>query len=237
MNNYEGTYQLYDKLREANLIPQFLLLQRIRYSNISSGKIKYDLNGGFIHKSSLQDLAKKLEIPYNTLRQRISEFKKLGWVIKNHTGWAIISWRKIASQYTEQLNKIKLFAKTKKELLNVISFQKIKKNLKQQFYAKYKFMSERWQKKHSKPILTEQEYSLSVRTVAKMMGYKSPVTGSRIEKRLVKAGKIKIEKHFRTICPANEYHLAIKAMPELAGRCFFYQDKVVERLCNNIILL
>jgi hypothetical protein len=80
-----------------------------------------------------------------------------------------------------------------------------------------------------------EEFSMSVRGVARMMGYSSATVGSRIEKRWEQMGLAVINRRNKFVCHASEYDHLKYGYEEATSRCFISGDCVYERLMNNII--
>ena len=101
MNNIDLTCKLYRQLNENRLLSRFVLFQNLKYIN-TGGERNTDLNGGFLHRKKLIETATKLNITTNTLRQRLSDFKKLGWLTKTFKGYRLTSWRSITEEFKQK---------------------------------------------------------------------------------------------------------------------------------------
>lgn len=239
-NNRALTLEFYRILNTKNLLSKFILFDRIKYLHIERqpGKTRpTDKRGGFLHNNQITATAKELNISTNTLRQRLSDFKKLGWVTRTNTGYMLIGWKKLVQQYLPQLTKITYKAINKKTLIKIIAYENIKQNLNKQIYRENPHLSHNERKKISPALLRETRFSLSVRKVAQLLGYKSASTGSRVEKNLKKEKLLKIVKRNRRLCKIIDLPFIAKAFPELSGKCFIANGYVFERLCNNLIPL
>ena len=234
-SNIPLTFQLYLGLNKAKLLSKFILFQRIKYINILKGKRDSDLNGGFLSRASFLLTAQKLGISVHTLRQRVADFSKLGWMRKTFSGHKLISWRKIADKYALGIKKIRYFAENKLDLINILAYHYIRRNIKQQIHRKNIQYRPGALKKISQALSVEPEYSLSVRTIASVFGYLSPSTGSRIEHKVRRLGLIRIQKRERELCPSEQFASFLKYHPEVDGRVFKRDGIMFERLCNNLI--
>lgn len=239
-NNYDLTIDFYADLNKAGLRSRYILFDQIKYINIAPLTINNkrkctDLNGGFLHKSKLIATAKELNISVNTLRQRLSDFNRIGWVNRTHTGWKLISWKKIVHNYQPNIKKIAFKEKTEQKLNEKLAYEIIERSIKKQVHAKYSYESKSTRKNLAHALLSSSEFSISCRTLAKKLGYSSPATGIRMEQILKKQNLIKIEKRQRKLCDVEFYEIELENNQGLINRCFILGGTVYERLCNNLI--
>jgi len=250
-NNHLLTLEFYKTLNQQRLLSRWHLFDKLKYRNIDCQKrikVKYgkeklrnfytDKTGGYIHKSQINKIAKQLEISSNTLRQRLSDFKTLGWATKTKQGFILNNWKIIARQFTPKINYIRLKAKTYDQLKKDFAYKYLNTNIRQQVFNKNSHWTKKTHKKLCNAAVKDSEYSVSVRTLARNLGFKSPATGTRYERLLEKDKRIKVIRRTVPLCHINLFNEYIEDNPSLNGKCFVaYDGTVYQRLCNNIIPL
>lgn len=210
------------------MLTKYILFDRIKYSTLT--------DGGFLHRSKLQLLAKTLDINYNTIRKGISDFKKLGWMERTFTGWNITSWKTIKGEIEPLLTKIKFKETTKEKLVNTLTHRFITQSLKRQVFNVYsKYHTNSWLKNKTRAIQRDESFSMSVRSVVQCIGYKSASTGSKIEHRLKKLDLLSVFHRNEKVCTVEDYGSYLKGNPEMTSYCFVKEGIIYRRLCNNLI--
>lgn len=149
----------------------------------SETNIFADLTGGFIKRSQLPMIARKIGYKENTIRIAIGKLTKLGLLKKTHTGWIIVSMSK-ASLIVANINlpKLKIKGNTKDELKSRHAYCVIKRVGVKQGKVMHK---------------TDDNVSatLSCRTLANKLGYKSAMTANYRERKLEVNNKIVVVRH------------------------------------------
>lgn len=239
------TIDFYANLRRNNLLSKYILFDKIKYRNIKlQNKIEgqkkrrcTDLTGGFIHKESIKETYQSLKIPKNTFLQRLSDFKRLGWIIPFHTGYQLISWKKIADSMGVIPKKLIFKEKNKSSLNKRLAYELINNTEKQQIFKVHPANTKKERKNNVLAHFKCPDFSLSIRTLAYRLGFKSAMTGLRLEKSLKKSGHLKIEKRNKHLCSMKDFSNYLLAYPEIINRFFFRETEVFERLCNNLIII
>lgn len=227
VNRLDLTIKFYANLNRNGLLSKFVWFHRLKYLSVKNTK---DLSGGFIRFKELKFAAQELGTSKGNIDKLIRRFVLLGWMKKEKLGYRLIGWRKITEQYQPGLKKILFFAPDKKKLIIKYSSIDIKRNENQQIFR------ERGLKK--RPILLNSErFSLSQRTMGYRAGYKSAMSGYRLQQLLKKEKLIKIEKQDIFVCKSEEYSAVVKHCKDLWGRCYSKDGNIYKRLCNNIIPL
>ena len=204
-----------------------------------------DVSGGFIRKDKLQFYADALGIKYDTLRKKMPLLVKEGWAEKRHTGWCLISWKKVAAKYGLQIKK-RFVSGTKKSerrlsgTMVAIKAQR-KKNVNWTINNR-ELYPEKLRSTHLRSEMRRlhksHSCSVSIRQIGKKLGLKSAMTTWRNYQKLIKQGLIKIEKFYSSteFCKPEELYLRIKENPLMANKLFRYKGKVYERLMLNVIV-
>lgn len=132
-----------------------------------------DLTYGFIRRADLKKIAKRIRVPYNTLRTIIPKLESSGFIIRTHTGWRMISMNKAAALIGINLKRLRIKANTKQELKSILAYNIIKKTI----HKKNKVLHQ---------TNNNMSITLSCKKLSEKLGYKSATTGSYREKTLEK---------------------------------------------------
>lgn len=231
-----STIEFYKRLRQEGVLTDFILFGNIKFRKIIDGK---DKNGGFIKRSQIKSIASELGINYNTFRKGIAKLINLGWLIPTETGYRLVGHRILFDTYGSDLGikRLCIHAKTKKELNKQIGISLIKNNLKTQLFRAYNGKTKNWKKNRISNFLADDRFTMSVRKMSEYLGYKSPMSSTRLQKKLEADKLLKVERKVKRICTAEEYSLVLKADDRLQKRCFIAGGDVYLRLCNNLIPL
>jgi hypothetical protein len=193
-----------------------------------------DHSGGSFERSEINKIAKELNIDRQTLLKDIDNMIELGWITSGYKSYRHISLTKIFRMYAPDLNIKKItFRDFKKvDVLNMSAFFYLKANLLQQLY-KQRGCPQRLPK-YSKALLKDEQFSMSVRALQKVLGYSSPMSSCQRLLDLEKKGWINIKRRSEFLCKKDELKYLIKGNPELSNKLFCDSDNVYVRLCNNI---
>lgn len=225
--------KLYGTLNKEGLLSQFIIFHRIKYLSHHEGS---DKKGGFVNKSDTDKIAKELNISKSLLCTNLRLYASIGWAVKSPSGYRLVGWRYFR-KYAPDLEKITIFDNDKLELLIKIAERYFKTNLVKQRYRKLtKFETpQRLHAATNMALLGMEEFSVSVRTLAKVLGFSSPTMGSRFEKILEQRRKIVVHRRRRLVCKLDEYvKMQVHKMAD-KKRCYVENGLVYERLCNNVI--
>jgi len=227
-NNFDNNIEFIKRLNSETKLTLWILFDRLKYHKLTVG--------GFLPKKYYSTVCKSLNISDSKLRKGLSAMAKLGWVNKTYTGYQFQSWRLIPELYDVEIKKLIFKGENKADLINKATAKYVKKNLLKQFYTVNKKMTDNWLTNNAEAKLQESDYTLSVRHIASIFGFKSAMTGSRIEKRMVKKKLIKIERQQQEVCLVKDLHSFHKANPELWHHTFIKGNRVYRRLTNNLIV-
>lgn len=231
-NNEDYQAVLYGNLNREKLLSTYLIFHCLKYRNPYQG---YDTNGGFVNVGHIPQISKQLNISVSHLKTNLRKFVNLGWAKRTRTGYVLVGWRYFR-KYSPNLEKITIFDSDKTELLIKIAEPYIKNNIKKQVFAKYKDLKTAQRlHKQKMALMREEEFSVSVRKVADILGFKSPTQGTKFQKMLEKRGVIGIVRRSRFVCLLNEYSALKIHQKQRICRCFIVNGEVYERLRNNII--
>lgn len=226
-----NTVAFYAELNRDKLLTKYIWFCRVKYRGVVNN---FDTNGGFITFSEIKKLHLELNTSKSNIQKLFKAFNELSWLEQTHTGYKLIGCIKIAQIYVPEIKKITFLSFNKSDILIQSANSLLRTSITQQAY-KHTRKSKAWLKKHSRILAENQEYTMSVRTLARKMGFKSPMSGVNIEKKLEKAGLFKIERSVQELCPIQEYNIRVKAGQELEKRCFIKNGIVYQRMTNNLI--
>lgn len=234
MHYIVSTIEFYKRLRQAGVLTDFILFSNIKFRKIVDGK---DMSGGFLKKSQIKSIASELGINYNTFRKGISKLVSLKWLVPTETGYRLVGHHLLFEQYASDLNikRLCIFAKSRKELVKQLGINLIKNNLKTQLYREYHGRTKNWKKNCISNFLTDDRFTMSVRKMAGYLGYKSPMSSTRLQKELESDGLLKVKRKVERICHASEYSFLLKYDDSLQYKCFVKDEQVYRRVCNNLI--
>lgn len=233
-NSTDQTIKFFASLNEDKLLTKYVYFHRIKYLSVSKG---VDSCGGFISFKEIPSIASLINTSRQNVNKLIRKFVELGWFIKTKTGYALIGWRKVAKSYGLEFKKIRIFENSKKELVLKCSAVSMKRNFKRQDFKENECgcIPNGRVNKNVRTLSNKHQYSLSVRTISKNIGYRSAMAGTRIEKALEASGHIRVERNRKAfVCKIEQYPIFMKGNPEMEGRCFIVGTGVYQRLCNNI---
>lgn len=187
-------------------------------------------------------------VPY-TFRHILSLFEKFereGWVtkIKGGSMYALASQKKIIRRYyskipRRQLNgKNFLSADKNSKLVAIVCYLISDRSIKSQIYAEC--VKESGHKKATvikqTALLPCPHYTLSTRGTSKKMGYKSPTTGTNLQRRFRDMGLANVFRREKPIGELDEYKWLLKTEPDVLARVHRKKDGVYYvRLTNNIV--
>lgn len=247
--NNSKTAIFYGIMNQRGLLSDFLKFAHIKYrKNVDVGeRIYYDANkkkhkvilrcdrsGGSFKKTEIKDIASELNIKKETLQKRIDHMVELGWLKPTLTAYRLVPMKKLFSFYAPDLGIKKLsFRHTDKtEIMRMAAFFYIKTNLVQQLYRQRGCPIRL--PKYSAALLMDEQFSMSVRTLQKVLGYGSPMSACSRLLELEEKKWITIKRRERLIGRKEELKFLIEGNPDLSQRFFIVDDNVYERLCNNI---
>lgn len=228
-----NTVTFYSELNKDKLLTKYIWFCRVKYRGVVNN---FDTNGGFIKYSELKSLHLTLGTSKSNIQKLFKAFNELSWITPTHTGYQLIGSIKIAQVYVSEIKRITIKSLNKKVLITRVANSLILTSINRQIYRDTKLSKARL-KKQSRILAPNKKYSMSVRTLSKKMGYKSPQTGVRIEKQLEQSGLFKIIRSVNEVCPASEYNLRVKSGQELEKMCFIKNGIVYKRETNNLIPL
>lgn len=226
-----NTVKFYAELNRDKLLTKYIWFCRIKYRGVIDN---FDTNGGFIQYSEIKTLHLALNTSKSNIQKLFKAFNELSWLEQTHTGYKLIGCIKIAQVYVPKIKKISFLSLDKNELITKAANRLINTSIDQQTY-KHTRKSKAWLKNNSRILAEKKEYTMSVRTLSRKMGFKSPQTGVKIEKRLESAGLFRIERSVSEVCPVSEYNLRVKSGEDLEKMCFIKNGIVYKRNVNNLI--
>tara|TARA_R100000951_G_C2653740_1_gene185530 strand:- start:38552 stop:39172 length:621 start_codon:yes stop_codon:yes gene_type:complete len=189
----------------------------------------------WIHKKEIKDL----NIPYSlrTSKLYLEDLVKNGYAKRTKKGYILKGIKKVANEKFNTNIKYSYsytIGDTKKETIARVAYSIVRSSI----VAQKKTVDKKNGLKAVKGMKFQwgnSDYSMSVRTVSKLCGFKSAITGSQIERLWERLGLAKIERRTVVLCNADGYSILAKSYPELRDRCFIKGNEVAMRLCNNII--
>lgn len=157
-----------------------------------------DLTGGFIKKSELKEIAKKISVPYNTLHKWIPKMVSKGLLIVCHTGWKMISMKKAALIVGINIEKLVVRGKTKDELKCNQATSVIKAIQGRQGIVRHKIM------------MGKVPDAISCGRLAGALGMKSKMSGWIVERMMEDSGRLIVTRDFKlerknTGCEEKEF--------------------------------
>lgn len=195
-------------------------------------RIKKFINGrGYI---SRKDTRKCCGSKYSTFINHINKMIQFGWMRKSPRGYFLVSYHIIAG-----LKRIEILGESENELIARASALSWDKNIIQQIY---KIAGNNIVKRKQHLSLKKggridcSEYSVGVRWFANLMGYKSPSSGSKVEKLMVEFGLLKITKQEKILFHFKD-HLGWFWLKKagIINHCFIKNDYVYQRLLNRLV--
>lgn len=199
-------------------------------------------NTGLVKKESFKSIIENIGISRMTFDRYIKKMSEKGWVRIFDWGIVVVSFRKIIQN--SKSNRFKNEKDPVKFKLSIISFL-LDENMKCQHFNELKntVHDEKIRKKafrcekKARNYLSRPSISVSCRWFSELCGYKSAMSGHKIEKQLKKAKMVRIKRRFKRLCQLTEYKFRLKNDPSLARKCFVSKDGkfVIQRLTNNII--
>lgn len=191
-----------------------------------------DDNGGFFLKSDIKKISIELNIGYETFRKQISKMQSLGWLIKTTTGYRLIGKKKLFNQYVNGMNRLCFYADNNNEIHKLCAIRFLKVNYYQQLHITLGRPKRRH--KYSRAFLRSKDYSVSVRKLQNILGFKSAMSASKFIQILEKEHLITIAKRNEMLCTTAEFKYYLKSNKSLIDRCFSKDGIIYERKCNNI---
>ena len=252
MGKLDNSIVFLAKLREQKLLTKWQLLNRIKFRDIirdsesyyKDGKlvktnINIDNTGGVLLIKDFKSISSQLKINYNTFRLGVKELANLGWLIPINGGYIVKGQKRIIKEVLPNTNlkKVIIYADTKKKLNEALALSLIGNSQKKQLYEKTNGRSKHWKKNKKSILITGYELTMSTRGMMKQLGYKSASTISKLQKRLERIGKLKVERVSEQLCHISEYVYVAKANLDLANRCFYKGDFIFERKCNILTII
>lgn len=250
MTQIEKTIEFYANLNKAGLLTLHCTFNKIKYRKVvESGSYSFktkkgktrtmptysDDAGGFFLKSEVKTMANEFGKNYQTFRKQVSKMVSIGWLIPTQTGYRCIGKQKLFNKYGKYLNKLSFHAPTKAEVLKTAAIRFLKVNYAQQLYRQYKCPARKH--KHARALLESKDYTVSIRKLQKVLGYKTPMSGLKMEKILEREKLITIEKRSEPLCHAAHYPFLVKLDESLIKKCFYVGSTVYQRLTNNISIV
>jgi hypothetical protein len=250
MTQIEKTIEFYANLNRTGLLTLHCTFNKIKYRKVTEsgsysfktkkGKIKTmptytDDAGGFFLKSEVKTMANEFGKNYQTFRKQVSKMVSIGWLIPTQTGYRCIGKQKLFNKYGNELSRLSFHAPTKAEVLKTAAIRFLKVNYAQQLYRQYNCPARKH--KHARALLESKDYTVSIRKLQRVLGYKTPMSGLKMEKILEREKLITIEKRSQPFCHASVYPALVKIDETLTRRCFYIGDIVHERLTNNISIV
>jgi len=209
-NSYQASVEFWRKANEMNMFNLMFYFSKLKYRDNYNPLTKQEKNpfndtklnkeyfaqlkaenklrnthcdrtGGFIHKSKLKLVAKKIKVPFNTLRGLLPKLEKAGLIIPKGKGWRMISMTDAAKMIGVELYQLRIKATTKKELKSKLAYNTIKSI------------------QHKAAKLLHKTYNdmtvkVSCSELAKRLGYKSAMTGCNRERQLERVAKLIIKR-------------------------------------------
>lgn len=253
INNTSRTIRFYSELNSRGLLLYFCTFAGIKHRGLRVvGRISQcsnsrsylrtlysDSSGGFFRSSDMVAISNDLCMNYETFRKHVLKLVRLGWLHRTKTGYRLIGNRKLYDLYSPGLRRLSFFSGRKKDLIHLISYRYLKLNFNQQYYRSNNGVNCGTQRRHkySRALrLMSSAYTVSVRNLSLVLGYKSAMTGSNVERRMESLGIIHINRSNIRLCNSVEYGNYLRFAPELTSRCFYSRGSIFIRGCNNIIL-
>lgn len=252
MNKTDQSLAFLAQIRQQKLLSQYQLFNKLKFRNIERGELQKvvngkarfvnhstDATGGFVSNKGLKKLSSDLGYNWNTFRKLKADLVNLGWLYECKTGYKLISQERLIKSIDSnlELKKIIIYGKDKKELNENIALSLIKNSISQQVFKRSNGESKHWNKKKLSCAKTTDLYTLSTRTMMKRMGYKTPATISRLQRKLEVDGKLKVERRNTYVCTIKQFPLVYTYDRSLKGCCFKRDGAVYKRECNNLIVL
>ena len=214
-NSYEASQQFWTASTKAGLFTSMFYFVKLKFRNNYQKLSKFEKNpfndnkankeyfaklradhklksnhcdktGGFIHRDKLNEIAKQIHVPFNTLKTHIRKLESAGLIVRQSKGWKMISMSKAAIIVGVELKQLRIKANTKNELKEKLVYNLIKHT-----NLKMKKVEAKTSNKSSQPF----SLTLSCMTIANRLGYKSAMTGVSREKLLEKKGRIIISRY------------------------------------------
>lgn len=250
MTNGQKTVVFYGTLNSIGLLDLFNKFLHIKFRKNVFSKEKFikDRNGKIIKKTSNNDMGggsfKRIEIPAialelgikeDTLQRLIKIMVDHGWLKPTYTAYRIAPMRMFFAKYTPNLKikKITFRCLDKKELMRQCVIFYLKPNFQQQFFRHRRRVPKRLTK-YCKALLEDSKFSMSVRTLQKILGYKSPASACKRMLELEKEGILIIKRRREYLCEKGQLPFFLKGNPEFVNSFFVIKNEVYKRLCNNI---
>jgi hypothetical protein len=185
------------------------------FASLPKKNTHIDNTCGFIRKSQLKQIAKRLHTPYHTLRTQMPKLEQGGFLIKKETGWYMISMSRASAKLGVTLQKLTIKASTKKELKEKLALLVLKR-------------IKRKREKLTHKTISTMPLTVSNLTLAKKLGYKSANTAVKLQKKLEADKKIIIRRMtvVKTIKPEKAYCI-LKT----------YKDYNYKKPCNEIYIV
>lgn len=250
MTQVEKTVEFYANLNRAKLLTVFCTFNQIKYrkvvefssvqkrsknGNIVTRATYTDDAGGFFLKSEVKVMANEFGKNYQTFRKQITKMVQLGWLTQTITGYRITGKQKIFNQYGNDLELLSFTGKTKAEILKTATMRFLKVNYAQQLYRKYN--EPKRKHKYYRALLDDKQYTVSVRKLQQVLGFRSAMSAHKIEKELEKEKLITIERRNEVLCHASQFGKYLKFDSSLTSKCFYIGNLVYQRMCNNISIV
>ena len=251
MTNNQETVIFYGTLNSLGLLDTFNKFIYIKFrKNVYSGekiikgkngklikkKINNDNAGGSFKRSEIPAIAVELGIKEDTLQRLINKMTANGWLKPTYTAYRITSLNTLYAKYTPNLGikKITFRCLNKLELMRLCILYYLKPCLQQQMYREGNRRVPARLTKYCKALLQNSKYSISVRKLQKILGYKSPASTCQRMLELEKKGLLIIERRHEYLCEIKDLSFLLKGNPEIVNRFVLINNKVYERKCNNI---
>lgn len=250
MTQIEKTIEFYANLNKSGLLTLHCTFNQIKYRKVAAsgsytiktkkGKVKTmptytDNAGGFFLVSEVKAMANEFGKNYQTFRKQVAKMVSIGWLERTQTGYRCIGKQKLFNKYGNELNKLSFHAKTKAEVLKTAAIRFLKVNYAQQLYRQYKCPARKH--KYARALLESKDYTVSIRKLQRVLGYKTPMSALKMEKILEADKLITIERRNEPLCHASQYGNYLKADSSLTAKCFYVGNLVYQRLTNNISIV
>jgi DNA-binding Lrp family transcriptional regulator len=232
LNHCPHQLELCEILNRSGLLNSFLLFHRIKYLYLFG---RNEQSGGFVRKDKIEDIRNLLGISKSHLCSSLKLFCDIGWATKSHCGYRLKGWRHFR-KYAPKLTRLTVIEESKFEYVLKILELYIKNNLAQQEHQKA-LDSVTGERSYSKKAayLSREEFSISVRTIAKRLGFKSPTIACELLKELERRGKIQVVRNNKYVCELDAYNVKLIYGYLEKKKCFVKDGKVYQRMLNNII--
>lgn len=213
------------QLKKKNHLKYWITYYKI-HSNIKAG-------AGWINFKDLKFASHTTGLTPRTFSNHIKKLLKLGWISKGDHGYFFRSYHKLFG-----LNKVKIFGDTEPEILARAAALMWDRNIYQQIYKITEKNTDKRKvllanKKHGRVGLSE--YPVGVRWFMNQFGYKSPTSGSRIEKLMEKFGLVEIQRNERVLFHCRDIGGWGMLRSMNIGRGIFIKNAMVcERLLNGM---